>query len=194
MGEKQKAGRMGEEVGDSEIGGRLIGTQRARGLADRRKSSRERSVQGLVALAADAFRPHAPAKEVEAEIEVARVLGIEIEEGKGRRRKPCGRFFRLRCGGSDRFGQPRHRCRKHLRIKRFLGIEVEIKRGRRVAGSRRDPPQGRRLQPVRLEDLPRGVEDALALGLGGGLSSRTRWRRHCGACGNRHSNTVKFFS
>jgi hypothetical protein len=108
-------------------------------------------------------RLHAPAEQVEAEIEVARVLRIEREERERRRAEALGRIRPSGERSRDRVAEAFERGFENLGIDRLLGIEVEVERGRRIARPRRDGAQRRAVEALGLEDRPRGVQDQGAL-------------------------------
>ncbi len=129
---------------------------------ERRRQSR---VQRLVAGPAEPLRLHAAAEEIEAQIEIAGIFGIEAEEAHGRRAQALGRRRGARNGALDRLAEAGEGVAQHLGIDRLLGIEVEIKRGRGIAGRRGDGAQAGAVQPLGLEDAPGRRQDQAALQL-----------------------------
>lgn len=171
MKQEQEAGRVGEYVHHHEIGVRLRGAELQCCGRDRVQRGLQRRVQLFVALLAEARRLHAAAQQIEAEIEIARVLGIELEEPKRRGAQPVARCLRLRDGSLDGIPKRRERSAQHLRIDRLLGVEVKIEGGGGVAGACRDRAQAGSFEPLRLEHLAGRRQDERPFMLAHRLSS-----------------------
>ena len=141
--------------------GAEIDSRRGDGIERRR----QRRIQRLVAGPAEALRLHAAAEEIEAQIEIAGILGIEAEEAHGRGPQTLGRRLGVRHGALDRLAEAGEGLAQHLGIDRLLGIEMEIERRRRIARRRGDGAQAGAVQPLGLEDAPGGGQDQAALQL-----------------------------
>src|SRR6267378_1780993 len=123
----------------------------------------EGCIEDLIALLAETVWLHTPPKQIEAEIEVSRIVGVIAEERHRRGAKPIGRCLGAQDRTADGVSKLGERVSKNLRVERFLGLEVEIESGRSVASRSRYRPQGGAVQAIGLEDLPRGVQDEPAL-------------------------------
>ncbi|MGY4257317.1 hypothetical protein ACVI1L_004385 [Bradyrhizobium sp. USDA 4516] len=141
----------------------LEAPERLCGFGNRMQRRLQRGVQRVIAVMAEPGRLHAAAEQVEAEIEVARVLRVIAEEAHACCVQLLLGAARRRDRRTDGFAERGQRLPQHLGVDRLLGIEMEIQRRRRVAGPRRDRPQARALEAFLREHAARRVEDQLPL-------------------------------
>src|SRR5260221_14103216 len=101
----------------------------------------EGCIEDFIALLAETVWLHASPKQIEAEIEVSRIVGIIAEERHRRGPKPIGRRLGAQDRTADGLSKSGERASKNLCVNRFLGLEVEIESGRSVACRSRYRPQ-----------------------------------------------------
>ena len=128
------------------------------------------AVQPLVPLRRQAARLHAM-EEVEAQIEVARVLAVEVKEGQGSQAQlvmGSVRCRRRQLGVGHSGTQPRQRLGQQRRIDIFLAREVAVDGARGVTRAARDLAQAGTLQAQFDEGLARRGQHGLAPRVGPG--------------------------
>src|SRR5258705_13927950 len=96
---------MSENIRRQRSGFLAAGAERLRGVGDRLHGRFQRRVEHVVALLAEALWLHAAAKQVEAKIEISRIVGIIAKESRRRSPQPIGRGL----GARDRpiYGLPK---------------------------------------------------------------------------------------
>src|SRR5215472_507648 len=147
------------------------------------------------------MRFHAAAKQVEAEIEVSRIVGVVAKERHGSTAQALGRRPGAHDRAADALSQSGKRDTKDLRIDRFFRIEMKIQRRRCVAGHGGYRAQRGAVQAVTLEYPAGGIEDQSSLELadgtppaGVGLSGHVVSDIPLdGFSDGAHSNTVQIF-
>ncbi len=87
---------MSENIRHQRSGFLAPGAERLRGVGDRLHGRFQRRVEYVVALLTEALWLHAAAKQVEAKIEVSRIIGIIAKESRRRGPQPIGRSFGAR--------------------------------------------------------------------------------------------------
>src|SRR4029453_8789048 len=96
---------MSENIRHQRSGFLAPGAERLRGVGDRLHSRFQRSVEYVIARLAEALWVNAAAKQVEAKIEVSRIVGVIAKESRRRGPQPIGRGL----GARDRaaYGLPK---------------------------------------------------------------------------------------
>src|SRR5258705_2761476 len=154
---------MSENIRHHRSGFLAPGAERLRGVADRLHGRFQRCVQHVIALLAEALWLHAAAKQVEAKIEVSRIVGIIAKESRRRSPQPIGRGLSARDRAAYCLPKICQRTSQNLRVDRFLGFEMKIERRVRVARNGGDREQRRSVPTYSLENLPCRVQNQLAL-------------------------------
>src|ERR1700738_177349 len=101
----------------------------------------EGCIEDFIPLLAETVWLHAAPKQIEAKIEVSRIVGIIAEERHRRGPKPISRCLGAQDRTVDGLSKFAERASKNLCVDRFLGLEVEIESGWSVACCSRYRPQ-----------------------------------------------------
>src|SRR4029077_2668660 len=86
-------------------------------------------IEHLVSFFPESLWPHTAAKQIEAEVEIARIVRVIAEKRHCRGAKLIDRFFGSRHRPANGLTKTGERVAQHLGINRFFRVEVEIQSG-----------------------------------------------------------------